>query len=227
MSTRALFFWSSGKDSAAALQAVRETHDIEALVTTVNRPQRHVAVHRVPESLLDRQAASLGLPLEKIVIPSPCPNEEYENRVLSALRSYRDRGIDTAVFGDINLADIRAYREELLSRAGMQCLFPLWERDTTELAEHQLTSGIRAVVTCVDNNVLSEAYAGRELDRLFLDSLPASADPCGENGEFHTFVYDSAMFARPVPCRVLRTFDDGAFSYAIIAEESEEPAYDH
>lgn len=227
MSARALFFWSSGKDSAAALQAVRGTHEIEALVTTVNRPQRHVAVHRVPESLLDRQAASLGLPLEKIVLPSPCPNEEYESRMLSALQPYRDRGIETAVFGDINLADIRAYREELLSRAGMRCLFPLWERDTAELAGQQLASGIRAVVTCVDNKVLSEAYAGRELDRRFLDSLPASADPCGENGEFHTFVYDSAMFARPVPCRVLGTFDDGAFSYAIIAEDSEEPVHDH
>lgn len=219
-------FWSSGKDSAAALQAAQAELDIEALVTTVNRPEGHVAVHRVPESLLDRQAASMNLPLEKVVIPSPCPNEEYESLVLNALRPYRDRGIDTVVFGDINLADIRAYREALLRRAGMRCLFPLWQRDTAGLAADQLASGIRAVVTCVDNNVLSESYAGRELDQSFFDSLPEWVDPCGENGEFHTFVYDAAIFAAPVPWRLIRTLDDGAFSYAIIDGQSEEPADD-
>lgn len=227
MTGKALFFWSSGKDSAAALQAVQGDLAIESLVTTVNRPDRHVAVHRVPESLLDGQASSLGLPMEKIVIPSPCRNDEYERRILSALQPYRDRGIDTVVFGDINLADIRAYREELLSRVGMQCLFPLWQRDTAELASHQIASDIRAVVTCVDNNVLSESYAGREVDRSFIDSLPDSADPCGENGEFHTFVYDAPIFSSPVPYRLLCTFDDGAFSYAIITEEPEESVHDH
>lgn len=227
MTSRALFFWSSGKDSAAALQAVQGDLAIESLVTTVNRPEGRVAVHRVPEALLEAQAASLDLPLEKIAIPSPCPNEEYENRVLRALRPYRDSGVETAVFGDINLADIRGYREQLLARAGMQCLFPLWERDTSELAAHQLASGIRAVVTCVDNNVLSETYAGREFDRAFIESLPETADPCGENGEFHTFVYDAGNFSTPVPWRLTRTFDDGAFSYAIIGAETEEPAHDH
>lgn len=227
MMSEALFFWSSGKDSAAALQAVQGDLQITTLLTTVNRPDGHVAVHRVPERLLDRQAAAMALPLEKIVIPAPCPNEEYERRVLAALQPYRDRGVDTVVFGDINLADIRDYREALVSRAGMRCLFPLWGRDTKALADHQLATGIRAVVTCVDNKVLSEAFAGRTFDRSFIDALPGGADPCGENGEFHTFVYDAGMFAAPVPCRVTRTFDDGAFSYAIICEESEEPAHDH
>lgn len=227
MPHRALFFWSSGKDSAAGLEAVQGDVQIEALVTTVNRPAGHVAVHRVPESLLDRQAAVMDLPLEKIVIPAPCPNEEYETRVLNALRPYRQRGVDTVVFGDINLADIRAYREGLLARANMQCLFPLWQRDTAELAREQLDAGVRAVVTCVDNNVLGEAYAGREFDEAFIESLPESADPCGENGEFHTFVYDAGMFTAPLPYRLIRTFDDGAFSYAIIAAEPEEPVHDH
>lgn len=227
MNGKALLFWSSGKDSAAALQAVHGELEIESLVTTVNRPPGHVAVHRVPESLLDRQAASLGLPVDKIVIPSPCPNDDYESRVLDALRPYRERGIATVVFGDINLADIRAYREELLSRAGMQCLFPLWERDTAGLADDQITSGTRAVVTCVDNSVLSEAYAGLEFDHDFIELLPESADPCGENGEFHTFTYDAGLFSAPVPWRLLRTFDDGAFSYAIIDEEPEESVHDH
>lgn len=222
MTNEAVFFWSSGKDSAAALQAVQGRLEIKSLVTTVNRPEAQVAVHHVPETLLNRQAAVLGLPLEKIVIPSPCPNEEYERRVLDSLCGFSDKGIGNVVFGDINLADIRAYREALVSRAGMQCVFPLWERDTVELAAHQIASGIRAVVTCVDNNVLSEGYAGCEFDHSFLDSLPESADPCGENGEFHTFVYDAGMFAAPVPYRLLGTRDDGAFSYAIIDEQTEE-----
>jgi len=227
MSHNALVFWSSGKDSAAALQALQDDAGVEALVTTVNRPESRVAVHHVPEALLDAQAAAMGLPVDKIVIPSPCPNEEYERRVLNALQPYRERGIHTVVFGDINLADIRAYREELISRAGMRCLFPLWECDTGRLADRIVASGIRAVVTCTDNAVLSEAYAGREFDRSFIDSLPGSADPCGENGEFHTFVYDAGMFSAPVPWRLLHTFNDGAFSYAIIDAEPEEPAHDY
>ncbi|HSH43202.1 MAG TPA: hypothetical protein VK973_13840 [Arenicellales bacterium] len=223
MADRALLFWSSGKDSAAALQAVRGELEIEALVTTVNRPGERVAVHNVPEVLLDRQAASMGLPLEKIVIPDPCPNMEYERRILDALRPYRERGVRSVVFGDINLEDIRAYREALLSRARMRCLFPLWQRDTAELAGRVLDDGIRAVVTCVDNNVLPVSAAGREFDRAFLDALPAAVDPCGENGEFHTFVYAAGMFTQPVSWRLVETVDQGAFSCAIIGPDNEEP----
>jgi len=226
MTDRALVFWSSGKDSVAALQEMQGGPVIEALMTTVNRPGDHVAVHRVPESLLDAQAAAVGLPVAKITIPSPCPNKEYESRVLAALEPYRARGIDTVVFGDINLADIRAYREELLARIDMRCLFPLWDRDTGSLADQQVATGIRAVVTCIDNNELGAEYAGREFDRNFIESLPASVDPCGENGEFHTFVYDAGMFDAPLPWRLLRTVDEGAFSYAIIGSESEEPVHD-
>lgn len=223
--TKAVLFWSSGKDSTLALEEAAAELEIVALVTTVNRPERHVAVHRVPEALLDEQVMAIGLPLEKIVIPEPCPNEEYETRVLETLARFAENGVEAVVFGDINLADIRAYREELVSRAGMRCVFPLWERDTRELAERQIASGIRAVVTCVDNKVLSLDYAGRELGRAFIRSLPPGADPCGENGEFHTFVYDAGTFSAPVPCTVARTFDDGAFSYAIMAQQSEEPAH--
>lgn len=223
---KAVLFWSSGKDSSLALDEVAGELEIVALVTTVNRPERHVAVHRVPESLLDRQVSAIGLPLEKIVIPSPCPNEEYESRVLDSLGRFKDSGVDEVVFGDINLADIRAYREALAARAGMHCVFPLWGRDTRELAERQIASGIRAVVTCVDNKALSKDYAGREFDHAFLRSLPETADPCGENGEFHTFAFDAGMFAAPVPCTVARTFDDGAFSYAIMTEQPEDPNND-
>lgn len=218
----AVMFWSSGKDSAAALQTVRGELEIAALVTTVNRPQNHVAVHRVPEILLDEQAAAIGLPLEKIVIPSPCPNAEYETRILDCLGRFGERGIDTVVFGDIHLADIRSYREGLLSRAGMRGSFPLWERDTAELAEEQIASGIRAVVTCVDNRVLDRGCVGREFDRTFVRALPETVDPCGENGEFHTFVFDASVFSGPVPFKFIRSFDEGEFSYAIIEEESEE-----
>jgi uncharacterized protein (TIGR00290 family) len=222
MSSKALFFWSSGKDSAAALEAVQGELEIEALVTTVNRPQERVAVHNVPEVLLDRQAASMRLPLEKVEIPAPCPNDEYERRTLEVLRRYHQRGVRSVVFGDINLEDIRAYREALVSKAGMQCLFPLWQRDTAGLADQQLDAGIRAVVTCVDNSALSPEFAGREFDRAFLEALPGAVDPCGENGEFHTFVYDARMFAEPVSWRLVETFDQGAFSYAIIAPDNEE-----
>lgn len=219
---RALLFWSSGKDSATALDAVRGELQIEALVTTVNRPPHEVSVHRVPEDLLVRQAAALARPLERIVVPDPCPNAEYERRLLDALAPYRARGIDSVVFGDINLADIRAYREALLARAGMRCLFPLWGQDTTALAARQVASGMRAVVTCVNHQALPRDMAGREFDRAFLDALPASVDPCGENGEFHTFVFDAGAFRAPVAWRTLEHIDDGAFTYAIIGAPSED-----
>lgn len=227
MADKALLFWSSGKDSAAALQEVAGHLVVEALLTTVNRPESRVAVHRVPESLLDRQASAMDLPLDKIVIPETCPNDEYESRVLAALQVWRERGVESVVFGDINLADIRDYRERLLSRAGMRCVFPLWNRDTRGLAGEVLDSGIRAMVTCVNSDALPRELAGREYDHAFLDALPDAVDPCGENGEFHTFVYDAELFARPVPCTSTGRYDDGVFSYAIMAEENEEPVHDH
>jgi len=214
--TEAVFFWSSGKDSAAALHTVRNELDIRALVTTVNSPAGHVAVHRVPEALLDAQAVAIRLPLVKIVIPSPCPNEEYERRVLEALAPYRDQGVKDVVFGDINLADIRAYRESLLGRIGMHGVYPLWERDTAELARQQIDSGIRAVVTCVDTRALPRELAGREFGSTFIEALPENADPCGENGEFHTFVYNAPVFCDPVPYRLVDSRDEGQFSYAVI-----------
>lgn len=217
-------FWSSGKDSAAALAAAAADWEIEALVTTVNRPQHRVAVHHVPETLLDRQADMMGLPVEKIEIPAPCSNEEYEQRLLASLRPFRERGVETVIFGDINLADIRAYREALLARAGMRIEFPLWGRRTDELAARQIASGIRAVVTCVDTTMLSAEYVGRQFNAAFVRSLPPGVDPCGENGEFHTFVSDAPVFAGPVPYSLAETrHDEGRFSYAIITEPSQEP----
>lgn len=221
--SKALMFWSSGKDSAAALAAAAEDWEIEALVTTVNRPQHRVAVHHVPETLLDRQADRMGLPVEKIEIPVPCSNEEYEQRLLASLRPFSERGVETVIFGDINLPDIRAYREALLARAGMRTVFPLWERRTDELAAHQLASGIHAVVICVDTAMLSAEYVGREFNDEFVRSLPPGVDPCGENGEFHTFVSDAPVFAGPVPYSLADTRHDGRFSYAIITEPSQEP----
>jgi len=209
-------FWSSGKDSAAALAAAAGEWRVEALVTTVSRPRRRVAMHQVPEALLDGQAAALGLELAKIDIPSPCSNDEYEQRVLAGLRPFRERGVGSVIFGDINLADIRAYREELLVRAGMRAVFPLWQRDTRELAGHQIASGIRAVVVCVDTDVLGAGHLGREFNASFIESLPPGVDPCGENGELHTFVSDAPGFARPVPYALAGTRDEGRFAYAII-----------
>lgn len=220
---KSLMFWSSGKDSAAALAEAAGDWEIEALVTTVNRPQRHVAVHHVPEALLDRQAAAMWLPVEKIEIPTTCSNEEYEQRLLASLRPFSERGVETAIFGDINLADVRAYREALLARAGMRAVFPLWARDTRELAAHQIASGIRAVVTCVDTTLLSADYTGREFDDAFVRSLPPDVDPCGENGEFHTFVSDAPVLSGPVPYSLGGTQHEGRFCYAIINDLLEEP----
>jgi len=211
-------FWSSGKDSAAALQAVRGELEIVSLVTTVNRPSARVAVHDVPEALLQRQASAMGLPLERIVIPAPCPNDEYEARVMETLQRFRQQGVDTVVFGDLHLQDIRDYRDGLLERVRMRGEYPLWHVDTGELALRMLDCGIRAVATCIDTTMLDAAFAGREFDRRFLEDLPADADPCGENGEFHTFVYNAPMFNGPVPFTCAGTRDEGRFCYATIAE---------
>jgi len=197
---KAIVSWSSGKDSAMSLYILLklDQHEIRGLFTTVSDVFRRVSMHGVREALLDSQAISVGLPLEKIRIPYPCPNEVYEQEMSSKLLQYKARGITHIIFGDLFLEDIRKYREEKLSLVGITPIFPLWKEDTMELAKKIVEAGFRAIITCVDETRLKSDFAGREFDEEFLADLPSGIDPCGENGEFHTFVYDGPIFRKRV-----------------------------
>ena len=200
MKPKALLSWSSGKDSAFALHEVRSAGELEivGLLTTVNKEFDRVAMHAVRVELLRRQADAAGLPLAIVEIPWPCPNGAYEAAVGEALRGARDDGITHVVFGDLFLVDIRAYREAQLAPLGLVPVFPLWQRDTRALAYAMIDGGLSARLACVDPRVLDRRFAGRVFDRALLAELPSTVDPCGENGEFHTFVTAGPMFAHPI-----------------------------
>ncbi len=197
---RALISWSSGKDAAWALHEVRRTGQVEVigLLTTVTADFGRVSMHAVRESLLDAQAEALGLPCHKVRIPWPCPNHVYEREMASALATARAAGVGHVVFGDLFLADVRAYREARMAGSGLAPLFPLWGRDTARLARDMLAGGLRATLTCVDPRRLDRGLAGRPFDEALLAALPAGVDPCGENGEFHSFVSACPSFRAPL-----------------------------
>ncbi|MGH7910953.1 MAG: ATP-binding protein [Candidatus Dormibacteraceae bacterium] len=197
---RAWLSWSSGKDSAWALyRALQDPHlEVRGLLTTITRDFDRVSMHAVRRSLVERQAARLGVPLHVVELPWPCPNEVYEASTRSALAGAADQGVDVLLFGDLFLADVRAYRERLLAGTGVEPRFPLWGEDTRALTEEMLAGGLRARITCVDPRVLDPSFAGRPWDGSFLAALPRGVDPCGEHGEFHTFVVDSPDFTAPV-----------------------------
>ncbi len=218
-----LVAWSGGKDSALALREIRSDarYRVAALLTTVTAQYDRISMHGVRRTLLRRQAESLALPLEEVVISPGASNEEYEASMglaLAALRT-RNAGLDSVVFGDLFLADIRAYRERMLARIGMRGLFPLWLRDTPALAHEFVRLGYRAVLVCVDSAQLAGGFAGREFDADLLHDFPPEVDPCGENGEFHTFVYAGPGLRQPVEHRrgpvVLR---DDRFVYCDLVE---------
>jgi uncharacterized protein (TIGR00290 family) len=193
---RVLLTWSGGKDSAMALHELQSVnaYRVLALLTTVTEQYDRVSMHGVRTALLEQQAESLGLPVEKVYIGKDASNEEYEARMRDRLAQYQARGVTSVAFGDLYLEDVRQYREENLSRVGMKGLFPLWGRDTSELAHSFIDLGFKAVVTGVDSNLLDGAFVGRDFDERFLSDLPPAVDPCGENGEFHSFVYDGPLF---------------------------------
>jgi uncharacterized protein (TIGR00290 family) len=198
-----LFCWSGGKDSAMALHTLlqQKQFQVVALLTTVTEGYDRIAMHGVRRELLRRQAESLRLPLHEVGIPPQCVNPIYEARMEEALRLFHNQGVRTVAFGDIFLEDLRAYREKNLARIGMTALFPLWKRDTRELIRYFQEQHFRAIAACVDSKVLNPSFAGRELDESFLRDLPPHADPCGENGEFHTFVFDGPIFQSPISVR--------------------------
>ena len=198
-----LFCWSGGKDSAMALYSLlqQEHFRVVALLTTVTEGYDRIAMHGVRRELLRRQADSLRLPLHEVCIPPQCVNSVYEARMEEALRLFYNQGVRKVAFGDIFLEDLRAYRETNLARIGMTALFPIWKRDTRELIQFFHQQRFRAIAVCVDPKVLDPRFAGRELDDSFFRDLPPHADPCGENGEFHTFVFDGPIFQSPIPVR--------------------------
>ena len=210
-----LFCWSGGKDSAMALHALLQRKDVQvaALLTTVTEGYERISMHGVRRELLASQAKSIGLPLHEVRIPPQCVNPIYEARMEEALRVHYDRGVRRVAFGDIFLEDLRVYREKDLARIGMTAFFPIWKRDTRELIRCFHAAGFRSIAVCVDPKVLDRSFAGRELDKEFFHDLPKSVDPCGENGEFHTFVFDGPIFASPVPVRICEVLERDSFIY--------------
>lgn len=200
-SPRILLSWSSGKDSAWALKVLRERGDGEVvgLLTTLNATHQRVAMHAVREALLDLQATAAGLPLWKIPLPWPCPNGVYEQLMTEVMARCQAEGITAIAYGDLFLEDIRAYRLSRHADSGIQPVFPLWQLPTAELARDMIQGGLKATLTCVDPKQLDPRFAGRDFDETLLAELPGQVDPCGENGEFHTFAWDGPMFAQPIP----------------------------
>jgi len=214
--TPILFCWSGGKDSAMALHALLQRKDVRvaALLTTVTETYERISMHGVRRDLLVQQAESIGLPLHEVRIPPQCVNPVYEARMEEALRVHYAEGVRTIAFGDIFLEDLRAYRENNLARIGMTALFPIWKRDTRELIREFHENGFRAIAACVNPKVLDRSFAGRELDASFFRDLPDGVDPCGENGEFHTFVFDGPMFRKPIQVQVGEIVERDSFIYA-------------
>jgi uncharacterized protein (TIGR00290 family) len=188
--------------------------DVVALLTTVNRTHSRVAMHAVRESVLEMQAAATRLPLVKVPIPFPCSNEFYEQAMSEAMARAREEGVKHIIFGDLFLEDIRAYREKHLAACGMTPVFPLWGRDTRRLAEEMLAGGLRAYLTCVDPRQMDGAFAGRRFDADLLGEIPTQVDPCGENGEFHTFACAGPMFQNEIPVTVGEIVEREGFVFA-------------
>ena len=213
---RAIVSWSSGKDSAFSLQVVREQGELElvALFTTMNHVHDRVAMHAVRRELVRAQAESAGLPLWEVEIPSPCSNEEYETAMRGLVERARSLDVEVVVFGDLFLEDIRRYREERLQGTGLRPVFPLWGIETRLLASRMLDAGMSAVVTCIDPKKLSHSCAGRRWDAAFVAELPQGVDPCGENGEFHTFVTHGPMLRKPLDVSVGQTVERDGFVFA-------------
>lgn len=217
-----LLSWSSGKDSAWSLRELRERAEVEVvgLLTTVNETHDRVAMHAVRRELLAAQAVAADLPLWTVELPWPCSNEIYAERMRAAVDRARAQSVSAVAFGDLFLEDIRAYRVKQMEATGMKPLFPLWGRPTEALARRMLADGLAATITCVDPKQVPAELAGRAWDATLLDELPEGVDPCGENGEFHTFVHAGPMFRAPIPVRVGETVERDGFVYADVLPEA-------
>jgi uncharacterized protein (TIGR00290 family) len=211
--------WSSGKDSAWALHVLRQQYPgaVAALLTTVNEAFDRVAMHSVRRTLLEAQADAAGLPLHVVTLPWPCSNADYEQRMRAAVDTLVGDGFTHAAFGDLFLEDVRRYREDRLAGTGLTPLFPLWKtKPTTDLAQDMIDAGVRAHLTCVDPRQLDPSFGGRAFDASLLADLPPGVDRCGENGEFHSFVWDGPMFVRAVNVAVGETVQRDGFVFTDI-----------
>lgn len=218
-----LISWSTGKDSAWMLHVLNQQHpgDVAGLLTTTNEAFDRVAMHAVRRELLEAQAEAAGLPLHVIPLPWPCSNEEYEKRMRSAVTDFVADGFTHVAFGDLFLDDVRRYREERLAGSGLEPLFPIWKtKSTAALAQNMIAGGLQARLTCVDPRKLDRSFAGRLFDQTLLDDLPATVDPCGENGEFHSFAYAGPMFGRPLAVQVGEVVERDGFVFADLHPES-------
>jgi uncharacterized protein (TIGR00290 family) len=216
MAEKVLVSWSGGKDCAYALHAYLRNngHEIAGLLTTVTEGFGRISMHGVRRSLLRIQAESLGYPLDEVRIPQQCADEEYEHLMGRTLEKYNSLGVEGVVFGDLFLEDVRSYREERLGRIGMKAIFPIWGIDTAELTLSFMECGFRAIVVCVDTEALDGDQVGMDFNRRFVSDLPTSVDPCGEHGEFHTFVYDGPLFSRRIEFKIgEKVLKEGRFYY--------------
>jgi uncharacterized protein (TIGR00290 family) len=213
---RILLSWSSGKDSAWSLHVLRQRgeYEVAGLLTTFNEAADRVAMHAVLRDLVEQQAAAAGLPLWAVPLPWPCSNEQYESLMAQTCAKAVSEGIEGVAFGDLFLGDVRAYREKQMTGTGLQPIFPVWGRPTRALAEEMIAGGLRAKLTCVDTTKLDQSFAGREFDQSLLSALPAGVDPCGERGEFHSFVYAGPMLNATLPISVGVTVIRDQFAFA-------------
>ena len=204
MREKILFCWSGGKDSAIALYYLKKSKNFKilSLLTTVTEDYARVSMHGIRKELLQSQANSLELPLSQVLISKNRSNQEYESKMRDVLTKYQNKGISSVAFGDIFLEDLRKYREDKLSEIGMKAIFPLWKMDTKEVANSFIDLGFKAVTSCVDSKVLGKEFVGKDFDKEFLSKLPSNVDPCGENGEFHSFVYDGPIFKERIPYKL-------------------------
>jgi uncharacterized protein (TIGR00290 family) len=218
---KVLLSWSSGKDSAWALHLLRQQPDVEvaALFTTFNSAVDRVAMHAVRRALVEAQAERAGLPLWQVELPWPCSNAEYEERLRGVLQRAAAEGFAAIAFGDLFLQDIRDYRVRQLEGSGLEPLFPVWDIPTEELGREMIAAGVKAKITCVDSSKLARTFAGREYDLSLLEDLPEGIDRCGENGEFHTFVYEAPVFSRPIGVRGGELVERDGFVFADVVAE--------
>lgn len=215
-----LLSWSSGKDSTWALHLLSQNQDVRvtALFTTFNREANRVAMHAVRRSLVEAQAERIGVPLWPVELPWPCSNAEYEDILQGVWGRARVEGVEAVAFGDLFLRDIRAYRERQLEGTGIEPLFPVWEIPTKQLAHDMITAGVKAKVTCVDPTKLDQSFAGRDFNLAFVASLPEQVDPCGENGEFHTFVYEAPIFTHGIGVQTGEIVERDGFIFADVSD---------
>ena len=213
---KVLLSWSSGKDSAWTLHLLRRQPDLQvaALVTTFNSAFNRVAMHAVRRALVETQAGRMGIPLWAVELPRPCSNLEYEERMRAVCQRATADGISAVAFGDLFLQDIREYRVRQLQGTGLEPLFPIWQIPTDQLGRDMIAAGVKAKLTCVDPAKLAKSFAGRDYDQHLLEALPPGIDPCGENGEFHTFVYDAPVFSAPIGVRTGEVVERDGFVFA-------------